>query len=153
MGNRTRLSRSFFYCGAALAALLASGCEAEPEPEVVVVEPTDLDRTTYPISANRAAPWDANGDGLIQEAEYENLSGEGGEAWDTNGDGRLDPQEFGIKWSEIGFNNSEQAFDRWDADGDGDGVLSNDEFFGSDDWSDWDRDQSGTLEAAEFSYY
>ena len=69
-------------------------------------------------SAETFAAADADGDGLLTQAEIDRLAGERLAAHDANGDGTLSLEEFAALWNEVTRPVTVRAFQALDADGD-----------------------------------
>lgn len=132
---------------ACIALGLLSACS--DEPETVVVDPIEEDEVDY--AETEPAAWDGDGDGLLNQEEYSNLSDEAWARWDSGQDGSLAADEFATGWSEAGFTDAAGAFAAMDEDGDG--IVAQEDFLGAALWNEWDSDDSGVLEPEEFAYY
>jgi Ca2+-binding EF-hand superfamily protein len=112
-----------------------------------------------PAFAQMATPgmdvtsFDTDSDGMISDAEFRTGFDSAGtmSRYDTDGDMMLSEQEYNDGFGNIGDYREEgyEARAFGDLDSDADGMLNNDEynqaFFGE-----YDRDQSGMIEEAEF---
>ena len=136
-----------------IGSLSVMGCEREPEPEVVVVEPVEEDEVSYDnVTANeKPAEWDANGDELLDRQEFSNLATGSWQEWDSDRNGALSETEFTSGWTGAGFSDADAAFGF--ANGDEDAELSAEEWSASSIWTQYDADTSGILEQDEFPYH
>lgn len=141
--------KKFLIATTAASALLISACSEEPE--VAEVEDTAYEETVTPMTETAVADWDANDDGMFQQAEYNSWSDQGLTGWDTDGDAQLTAEEFNTGWTGAGFTSADSVFTAWDDNSDG--FLTDDEFFDDEEWTEWDADNSGMLEQSEFGYY
>lgn len=95
--------------------------------------------------------YDVNDDGLLSSTEYAGIDA-GFDTYDVDDSGFIDNDEFGA-WSndtwgtDIGYDQTAGLYDDWDDDGDG--LLSDDEWGGGDEFLAWDEDGSGVLEEDE----
>src|SRR3989337_839660 len=101
-----------------------------------------------------SAALDANADGRISTAEWNNYRTAGYSNWDTNRDGRITQAEYANCWYGGGFyptynratwETSYRAFDT-----NGDGWLSADEYWGTTAWPQYDRNRDGVIARAEW---
>lgn len=136
-----------------LGSLMIVGCESEPEPEIVVVEPPEKDEVSYDnIDANEGvAEWDVDSDGLLDQEEHANIVKIAWNEWDVDGNARLTEQEFQSGWIDAGFTDPFAAFGDLDVDENAEVLES--EWSASSGWAQWDADENGTLELSEFPHY
>lgn len=85
--------------------------------------------------------------GIFEENEYSVFSDSFG-IWDQDDDGWLSDDEFEDGWNEVGFNDSDGAFEEFDNDRNG--FLDDDEFFEDDEFEVLDSDQDGVLTDGEW---
>lgn len=129
----------------AAAAILLTGCEAEPEEEFV--NPDAEANETAKLEPAGANGWDTNEDGLLQQDEYTAWGQSGFDNWDTNADAQLGQDEFTTGLNSAGLENADGAFASFDDNGDD--FLSEEEFFDNEEWDEWDPDGDGILEIGE----
>ncbi|MBA3510758.1 hypothetical protein [Sphingomonas sp.] len=118
-----------------------------------VVAAFDPSATYTPCGTVRV---DANADGRISTAEWNNYRAAGYTYWDANRDGRISRAEYANCWYGGGFYDrynratwepSYRAFDR-----NGDGWLSNDEYWSASAWSQYDRNRDGVIDSSEWPW-
>ena len=99
---------------------------------------------------------DANADGRISTAEWNSYRTAGYGSWDANRDGRISRAEYANCWYGGGFYQtynratwepSYQAFDT-----NGDGYLSNEEYWSSSAWTQYDRNRDGVIDSSEWPW-
>lgn len=129
----------------AAAAILLTGCEAEPEEEFV--NPDAEANETATIRPAGANGWDTNEDGLLQQGEYTAFGQNSFNDWDANADLQLGQGEFLAGWNSAGLANAEAVFAGFDDNGDA--YLSEEEFFDEEEWDGWDPDGDGILEIGQ----
>ena len=133
---------------------LLSACSNEPEvaetEAPAAVEPTETvdGAATAPLAAN--AGWDSNSDRNFDRNEFSGYGDRGFLAWDKDKDQRLSTSEFESGWSEAGWRDSQTALTAFDDNGDT--FLSNEEFFGEDEFGEWDANANGVLESNEWVF-
>lgn len=133
---------------AAVAGL--GGCTAEPQETEqdsveAVAEPAAV---AGPTEDERCGTrLDANQDGMVQEAEY-NSFGFAFDNWDVDDDYRISPAEFQRCWDVVASGSAEPVFRAFDEDGNG--FLSQEEFFSNEEFHRWDADGDGAIARAEF---
>ena len=106
----------------------------------------DLDNR---VAGSDVQVWDADNDGFFEEGEYAAF-GEQFATWDDDANGWLDNDEFDAGWREVGFDDSDGAFDTFDDDDNG--WLGEDEFFNDDDFGVWDNDDDDRLGPDEWGF-
>jgi hypothetical protein len=134
--------------GAALA-----GCTTEPAP-------------VRPATAAEAAAVcgtygyvDVNNDGVITGDEWNTYRTGAYGFWDTNQDGRISKSEFEHCWRAGGFYreayyNPDYWTNYWTAfDANGDGYLSNDEYWSAATWSRIDKNHNGRIDSDEWVWW
>jgi hypothetical protein len=134
--------------GAALA-----GCMAEPAP-------------VRPATAAEAAAVcgtygyvDVNNDGVISGDEWNTYRAGAYGFWDTNKDGRISRSEFEDCWRAGGFYreayyNPDYWTNYWTAfDANGDGYLSNDEYWSAATWAQIDKNGNGRIDSDEWVWW
>lgn len=102
---------------------------------------------------------DVNNDGMISGTEWNTYRTSTYNYWDTNRDGRISQAEFANCWRAGGF--YRDAYYRpdywnhyWSAfDANGDGYLSNDEYWSASAWSRVDRNGNGIIDANEYVWW
>ena len=102
------------------------------------------------IAGNETGIWDTDRDGLFEQAEYTAFGDNNFGVWDTNDDNWIDENEFGVGWTNVGWDDDDEAFGVFDDNSDG--FLDNDEFFGDDEFGVWDNDDDGVLGFDEFGF-
>lgn len=135
---------------AALAATAAlAGCATAPPPAVVAADGRVC--TTGSI--------DANGDGAVTAAEWNAWHGTGFGSWDTDGDGRIERDEFQACYMAGGFypasvHDPAHWTHYWSAfDVNGDGYLSQDEYWSTQAWARIDANRNGIIDASEWAWW
>jgi hypothetical protein len=134
--------------GAALA-----GCMAEPAP----VRPA----TTAEAAAvcGTYGYVDVNNDGVITGDEWNTYRSGAYGFWDTNKDGRISRSEFERCWRAGGFYreayyNPDYWTNYWTAfDANGDGYLSNDEYWSAAAWARIDKNGNGRIDSNEWVWW
>ena len=134
---------------------LLSACGQEPEAAEVeapaAVEPvgagTELGAAGAPLDN---AGWDMNNDGNFDRAEFTGYGDRGFLTWDSDKDQRLSRTEFESGWTGAGWGDPGTAFTAYDDNTDT--YLSNDEFFGEDEFLEWDGNSNGILEPNEWVF-
>ena len=102
---------------------------------------------------------DVNNDGMISGDEWNSYRTGAYSYWDTNRDGRIDRTEFNACWQAGGFYrdaayNPTYYNQYWTAfDANGDGYLSNDEYWSSAAWARIDRNGNGRVDADEYVWW
>lgn len=136
---------------AAGSLALLSACNNEPEvAEVetpVVADTVGTDMAAVPATTTVVA-WDTNNDGLFDQNEYNAYRTQAFGAWDVNRDNRLDRTEFDQGWTAAGWRDPNAAWTAFDDNTDN--FLETGEFFGEDEFGEWDRNRSGILENDEW---
>lgn len=135
---------------AAMALLAACGAETE-----VAETETPLATETLGMETEMATPiggstWDLNSDGRFDQAEYTAYGPANYGTYDLNQDSRIDASEFNTGWTQNGWRDGERAFGVFD--GNSDGFLDNNEFFGADRYATLDANSDGVLEGEEWNY-
>jgi predicted small secreted protein len=99
---------------------------------------------------------DANGDGRISTAEWNGYRSSGYASWDANADCRISQAEYANCWYGGGFY---QTYNRatWEPsyrafDTNGDGYLSNQEYWNSSAWAQYDRNRDGVIDSSEWPW-
>lgn len=90
---------------------------------------------------------DANADGRIDRDEWADYRDITYDDWDTDGDGMIEESEFERCWTVSGASHDHDLYDLWDVDGDD--ALNSDEFFSDDRYGDHDADEDGFLAGDE----
>ena len=137
-----------------IAALLGSAatlaaCETVPPPAVAAASGVC---GTYGYV-------DANNDGFISGDEWNTYRTSGYGFWDVNKDGRISRSEFENCYRAGGFYreayyNPDYWTNYWTAfDANGDGYLSNDEYWSAAAWSRIDRNHNGRIDADEYVWW
>ena len=102
---------------------------------------------------------DANGDGVVDMAEWNGWRTSGYSQWDANRDGRISRTEFQNCWYGGGFYaansyNRDYWTNYWTAfDANNDGWLSNDEYWSAATWARVDRNANGRIDADEWRWW
>ena len=102
---------------------------------------------------------DANNDGVVTAAEWDAYRTGSYSSWDTNRDGRIRQVEFQSCWNSGGFYRSayykpEYWNNYWTGfDANGDGYLSNDEYWSAAAWARADRNRNGRIDADEWQWW
>lgn len=99
------------------------------------------------LMATSPATADVFEDGIFETSEY-SAYGDNFGVWDQNDDGLLNDDEFNDGWAEVGFDDSEGAFE--DFDDDRNGYLDDNEFFNDDDFGVMDTNRDGLLDTNEW---
>ncbi|MET1755934.1 hypothetical protein ABVV53_10760 [Novosphingobium sp. RD2P27] len=146
--------RLLVLCAALAATPLAACQDAEvTEAEApVAVDPVDTGSevvTTDP-PVGTSAGWDTNNDGNFDRNEFTGYRDTGFLGWDDDKDTRLSRTEFEAGWAEAGWRDPGTAFTAFDDNADT--FLSDDEFFGEDEFSEWDKNANGVLERGEWNF-
>lgn len=145
-----------FTALALLAAVPLAACGEEPEvtqaEAPVVADPVDTgtENMTLDPPAGTSAGWDTNNDRNFDRAEFTGFGDRGFLGWDGDKDQRLSRAEFESGWGQTGWREPGTAFTAFDDNNDT--YLSNDEFFGEDEFSEWDRNSSGVIESNEWGF-
>lgn len=102
---------------------------------------------------------DANNNGFIESGEWNTYRTGAYTNWDVNRDGRISRTEFQNCWYGGGFYNA-SAYNRdywnnyWTAfDANGDGYLSNNEYWSSAAWTKMDRNNNGRIDSDEYRWW
>ena len=148
------MSRILFASLATLALLSACG----EEPEVtqaeapVAVDPVDTNTelVTADAPAGTSAGWDINNDRNFDRAEFTGFRDSGFMGWDGDKDQRISRTEFESGWTAAGWRDAGTAFTAFDDNNDT--FLSNDEYFGEDEFGEWDKNANGILESDEWVF-
>ena len=134
------------FMAAAGLAVGVSGCAAGMEG------PLETGFGDAPRVCSNFGMVDRNNNGIITQAEWGGFRTGVFNDWDANNDNRLSRAEFEQCWRGGGFRN-DAGFegDDWDDnfgvfDDDGDGFLSDDEFFGDDEFGVFDEDDDFGIE-------
>ncbi|GAB3818806.1 hypothetical protein GCM10028895_16460 [Pontibacter rugosus] len=151
------------FCLAIIAGLVACGGEAETESYESVAEneivETDAPQATGSTwdndsfnstftSTERFGGWDANGDQMLDENEFNDSFFS---TWDDNDDNKLDENEWQTAANDYGVEN--QNWRDWDANSDNN--IDQNEFragmANSNYRTEWDRDQDNMINEREYS--
>lgn len=102
---------------------------------------------------------DRNNDGFIEASEWNSYRTAGYSYWDANRDGRISQAEFQNCWYGGGFYNA-SAYNRdyWSQywglfDADRDGYLEADEYWSAAAWNQLDRNRNGRIDADEYRWW
>lgn len=102
---------------------------------------------------------DRNNNGFIEASEWNSFRTGAYGAWDVNRDGRISRSEFQNCWYGAGFYPA-AAYNRdywnyyWTSfDTNGDGYLSNDEYWSAAAWARMDRNGNGRIDANEYRWW
>ena len=121
--------------------------------------------TTYPPPVQTAQACgtygyvDANNDGYVTSAEWDAYRSGSYSYWDTDRDGRISRSEFENCWNGGGFYRSAYYNrDYWNNywtgfDANGDGYLSNEEYWSSAAWARADRNRNGRIDSNEWQWW
>lgn len=130
---------------------LLAACSDEPEvteaEAPLAVDPVD---TNAELVTADPAGWDVNNDSNFDRAEFSGYGDRGFLGWDTNRDQNLSREEFDAGWTQAGWRDGGTAFSAFDDNNDT--MLSNDEFFAEDEFSEWDRNSDGVLDSNEWGF-
>lgn len=102
---------------------------------------------------------DMNNDGFITGDEWNTYRTNAYGFWDVNKDGRIDRAEFENCWRGGGFYrdayyNPDYWSNYWSAfDANGDGYLSNDEYWSAATWTRIDRNGNGRIDSDEWVWW
>ena len=102
---------------------------------------------------------DVNNDGFITGDEWNTYRTNAYGFWDLNKDGRIDRAEFENCWRGGGFYrdayyNPSYWSNYWSAfDANGDGYLSNDEYWSAATWTRIDRNHNGRIDSDEWVWW
>ena len=102
---------------------------------------------------------DVNNDGVISGDEWNTYRTGSYGFWDTNSDGRISRSEFERCYRAGGFYRDtyykpDQWTNYWTGfDANGDGYLSNDEYWGAAAWARADRNKNGRIDADEWQWW
>ena len=102
---------------------------------------------------------DANNDGFISGDEWNTYRTSSYSYWDTNADGRVSRSEFERCYRAGGFYrdayyNPDYWTNYWTTfDANGDGYLSNDEYWGTSAWTRADRNGNGRIDSDEWVWW
>lgn len=119
--------------------------------------------TAVPVAANNVCGnygyVDVNNDGMISGTEWNTYRTTTYNYWDTDRDGRISQSEFSNCWRAGGF--YREAYYRpdywnhyWSAfDTNGDGYLSNEEYWSASAWSRVDRNGNGIMDSDEYVWW
>ena len=137
------------------AAFLAGCATVEGAARDVssVVAAFDPAATYTPCGSARI---DADADGRISTAEWNNYRTAGYTYWDANRDGRISRAEYANCWYGGGFYDKynratwEPSYRAFDANGDG--WLTSDEYWGTTAWSQYDRNRDGVIDSSEWPW-
>ncbi|HEV7369712.1 hypothetical protein [Arenibaculum sp.] len=126
---------------AILAAFTASGCAQLGLDDMFGGETAAQTAAACPSYAT----FDTDGDGLIGDGEFLEVSDSLFDEWDQTGDDMLTSDEFTACMDEGGG----QLFAQLDQDGNQ--MLDRNEFMDEELFATWDEDQNGTLSNDEFA--
>lgn len=141
---------------ALVSAAALSACGEEPEvttaemPNAVDPVDTNTEAVTADPPAGTSAGWDINNDRNFDQAEFTGYGDRGFLGWDNDKDQRLSNAEFEQGWTQAGWREPGTAFTAFDDNNDT--FLSNDEFFGEDEFTEWDKNRNGMLEDDEWAF-
>ena len=102
---------------------------------------------------------DVNNDGFITGTEWNTYRTSTYNHWDVNADGRISQSEFENCWRAGGFyRDAGYSPDYWSNywsafDANGDGYLSNEEYWSATTWSRIDRNANGRIDADEWVWW
>ena len=102
---------------------------------------------------------DVNNDGFISGDEWNTYRTSSYSFWDTNSDGRISRSEFERCYRAGGFYrdayyNPDHWTNYWTGfDANGDGYLSNDEYWGTSAWTRADRNNNGRIDSDEWVWW
>ena len=102
---------------------------------------------------------DINNDGFISGDEWNTYRTSSYSFWDTNSDGRVSRSEFERCYRAGGFYrdayyNPDHWTNYWTGfDANGDGYLSNDEYWGTSAWARADRNNNGRIDSDEWQWW
>lgn len=102
---------------------------------------------------------DRDNDGWVEADEWNAYRAGGYSAWDTNRDGRISRKEFQNCWYGGGFYqtnyyNRDYWTNYWSAfDANGDGYLSDDEYWSAGAWARMDRNRNGRIDSDEWRWW
>lgn len=102
---------------------------------------------------------DVNNDGFISGDEWNTYRTSSYSFWDTNGDGRISRSEFERCYRAGGFYrdayyNPDYWTNYWTTfDANGDGYLSNEEYWGASAWTRADRNRNGRIDSDEWVWW
>lgn len=144
------------------AAALTAACGEAEIADVAVTAPGSTMGAAGPyetgtataVACSQYGALDRDNDQLIEDAEY-NQFGDGVFAdWDLNDDNLLAREEFERCWNAGGWTATPTAYDAnalWTSwEDNNDGFLDENEFFGEDEFAEWDADDTAALEAGEW---
>ena len=110
---------------------------------------------TYPVCGSYGLI-DRNNDGRISRVEWTGFGGSAFAAWDANGNGRIGQGEFANCWYGGGFYRTynraawEPSYRAFDTNGDG--WLSNEEYWSSSVWAQYDLNRDGVIDNSEWPW-
>lgn len=135
----------------ALAALLGAtalaGCAVDP-PAVAAAQ-----------ACGSYGYVDRDNDGIVTVAEWDAYRTGSYAGWDTNRDGRISRAEFQSCWMSGGFYRTAYYdpnywTNYWSGfDANGDGYLSNEEYWSTATWARADRNRNGRIDADEWRWW
>ena len=129
------------------AALLGAGAGAAAvtcaPDDVDCVEEVEEEVEDLGLIEGVSGLFDTDGDGLFERAEYDAFGENNFGLWDANDDNWIDENEFGVGWTEAGWDNDIGAFDTFDEDNNN--FLDSNEFFDDEDFGVWDSNADGVL--------
>jgi hypothetical protein len=102
---------------------------------------------------------DADNDGVVTSAEWDAYRTGSYSYWDTDHDGRISRSEFEKCWYGNGFYrtayyNRDYWNNYWTGfDANGDGYLSNDEYWSTAAWARADRNRNGRIDPNEWQWW